>query len=144
MPWASDGFGPLDLTLLDHHHGVIEDWRALVTEIHRRGMYVLLDNTMATLGDLLAFVGYENETTPFTFDEYDVTYKSDRVYHDFQPGTVVNESCVYPRIWGEDGFPLTHTITDMMHGCKESEFDQVSTLCDPRSRLAHLHVSMAT
>lgn len=48
MPWSGDGYGPLDFTLLDRHHGMIEDWRALVTEIHRRGMYVVLDNTMAT------------------------------------------------------------------------------------------------
>lgn len=49
MPWGGDGFGPLDFTLLDRHHGAIEDWRALTTEIHRRDMYVILDNTMATL-----------------------------------------------------------------------------------------------
>jgi len=48
MPWSGDGYGPLDFTLLDAHHGVIDDWRALVTEIHRRDMYVILDNTMAT------------------------------------------------------------------------------------------------
>ena len=41
MPWSSDGFGALDFTLLDHHHGRIEDWRALVNEMHRRGMYVI-------------------------------------------------------------------------------------------------------
>lgn len=48
MPWSGDGYGPLDFTLLDHHHGVLDDWRALVTEIHRRDMYVILDNTLAT------------------------------------------------------------------------------------------------
>lgn len=53
MPWASDGYSPLDLTLLDHHHGVIADWRAAVAEIHARGMYIILDNTMATMGDLI-------------------------------------------------------------------------------------------
>ena len=48
MPWSGDGYGPLDFTLLDRHHGAIEEWRALITEIHTRGMYVVLDNTMAT------------------------------------------------------------------------------------------------
>jgi alpha-1,3-glucan synthase len=48
MPWAGDGYGPLDFTLLDHHHGDIEDWRMLITKIHKKGMYVILDNTMAT------------------------------------------------------------------------------------------------
>lgn len=51
-PWGGDGFGPLDFTLLDRHHGNIEAWRSLITEIHRREMYVILDNTMATLVSL--------------------------------------------------------------------------------------------
>jgi len=47
-PWSSDGYSPLDLTLLDRHFGNIDDWRAMISEIHRRGMYIILDNTMAT------------------------------------------------------------------------------------------------
>ena len=50
MPWAGDGYGPLDFTLLDKHNGAIEDWRSLTNEIHRRGMYVVLDNTVSTYG----------------------------------------------------------------------------------------------
>ena len=75
MPWSSDGFGALDFTLLDHHHGKIEEWRALITEIHRRGMYVIFDNTLGTMGDLLQWVGSENVSAPFEWDEYDVRYK---------------------------------------------------------------------
>lgn len=52
MPWSGDGYGPLDFTLLDRHHGAIQDWRELITEIHRRDMYVILDNTMATFVQL--------------------------------------------------------------------------------------------
>lgn len=48
QPWQSDGYSPLDLTLLDHHHGEIQDWRNLVTAIHDRDMYVVMENTMAT------------------------------------------------------------------------------------------------
>jgi len=48
VPWASDGYSPLDLTLLDHHFGTIAEWQAAITEIHRRGMYVVMDNTMST------------------------------------------------------------------------------------------------
>lgn len=48
MPWSPDGYGPLDFTLLDKHHGHIEDWRNLISEIHRRGMYVIFDNTVST------------------------------------------------------------------------------------------------
>jgi alpha-1,3-glucan synthase len=39
---------PLDLTLLDRHFGQILEWRTAIDEIHRRGMYVILDNTMST------------------------------------------------------------------------------------------------
>lgn len=48
QPWAPDSYSPLDLTVIDHHHGRIEEWRELITAIHERGMYVLLDNTMGT------------------------------------------------------------------------------------------------
>lgn len=48
MPWGSDGYSPLDLTLLDHHFGTIEDWQTMVAEAHRRGIRIILENTMAT------------------------------------------------------------------------------------------------
>lgn len=48
MPWTSDGYGVVDTTLLDAHFGTIQTWRDAITEIHKRGMYVLFDNTIAT------------------------------------------------------------------------------------------------
>lgn len=48
MPWSGDGYGPLDFTLFDKHHGTIDDWRDLVNAIHDRDMYIILDNTMST------------------------------------------------------------------------------------------------
>ena len=128
MPWASDGFGPLDFTLLDHHHGLIEDWRAFITEVHRRDMYVILDNTMATMGDLFAFEEYENETAPFNWNEYNVEYKTSRQYLDFQYSNGHNNSCQYPRMWNQTGWPMENPgILDHLNsGCKDSEFDQVS------------------
>lgn len=128
MPWSSDGFGALDFTLLDHHHGLIDDWRNLITEIHRRDMYVLLDNTLGTMGDLLQWVGSENVSAPFKWSEYDVRYKTSRRYHDFQIDNNLNTSCQYPRMWGEDGFPLSNSsVLDKFElPCRDSEFDQVS------------------
>ncbi|TAQ86379.1 hypothetical protein B7494_g5306 [Chlorociboria aeruginascens] len=115
MPWSGDGYGPLDFTLLDKHHGVIDDWRALITEIHSRDI----------MGDLIGFQGYLNASTPFNWNEYDFAWKSDRRYHDFQPGNAMNSSCKYPRMWGEDGYPVDSNITQhQMNGCKASEFDQ--------------------
>ena len=128
MPWASDGFGALDFTLLDHHHGKIEDWRNLITEMHRRGMYVVLDNTLGTMGDLIQWVGYENASAPFNWDEYDVRYKSSRQYHDFAIGNNEVPNCPYPRMWGEDGYRLRNqtVLEALKRPCKDSDFDQVS------------------
>jgi alpha-1,3-glucan synthase len=49
MPWKSDSYSPLDFTLLDHHFGKLAEWRAAIDEIHKRGMYILMDNTFSTL-----------------------------------------------------------------------------------------------
>ena len=65
QPWEADSYSvgvqyglciaswltprqPVDFSLLDPHFGTIEDWRTVIDEIHRRGMYIVLDNTMAT------------------------------------------------------------------------------------------------
>lgn len=48
LPWAYDGYSPVDLTLLDQHFGTLQQWREVVDDIHARGMYVVLDNTFAT------------------------------------------------------------------------------------------------
>jgi alpha-1,3-glucan synthase len=48
LPWAYDGYSPVDTTLLDMHFGTLEDWRRTITEIHNRDMYVLVDNTLST------------------------------------------------------------------------------------------------
>ena len=47
-PWEADGYSPLDFTLLDHHFGTTTEWQAAISDIHQRGMYVMLDNTMST------------------------------------------------------------------------------------------------
>ncbi|KAF2715738.1 glycosyltransferase family 5 protein [Pleomassaria siparia CBS 279.74] len=126
MPWSSDGFGALDFTLLDHHHGKIDDWRALITEMHNRGMYVILDNTLGTMGDLLQWVGSENVSAPFKYDEYDVSWKSTRQYLDFAVGDGETTTCTYPRFWGQDGYPLNNdTVSAAIKlPCKDSQFDQ--------------------
>lgn len=123
QPWASDGYSPLDLTLLDRHFGDIDAWREAIAEIHRRGMYVILDNTFATMGDLLGFEGYLNTSTPFTPREHDALWKTDRRYHDFSQSNSKLESCDYPRFWGDDGRPVTN-LTGYFTGCRDSDFDQ--------------------
>ena len=124
QPWAADGYSPLDLTLLDHHFGTIEEWRTVVAEIHRRGMYIILDNTMSTMADLIGFEGHRNSSTPFTIAEHRTLWKSDRRYFDFDLGNTYNDSCVYPRFWSDSGFPADPKVTGQMHGCYDSDFDQ--------------------
>ena len=100
-PWAGDGYGPLDLTLLDAHLGTIKHWQDLIADMHSRGMYVIFDNTMATLGDLLGFEGYLNESTPLSYTEHNALWKSDRRYHDFDFSNTELSECEYPRFWGQ-------------------------------------------
>ena len=87
-------------------------------------MYVVLDNTFATLGDLIGTEGYLNETVPFTLAEHKVQWKSDRRYWDFDIGNSYNETCQYPRFWNETGYPVDKAVTDQMKGCYDSDFDQ--------------------
>lgn len=87
-------------------------------------MYVILDNTFATLGDLIGFDGYLNTSAPFTLKEHHVQYKTDRQYWDFSFGNTYNKTCNYPAFWNETGFPIDQSIVDRMQGCYDSEFDQ--------------------
>lgn len=48
LPWTYDSYSPVDLTLLDPHFGTLALWQTAIDEIHKRGMYVILDNTFAT------------------------------------------------------------------------------------------------
>ncbi|KAL8830932.1 MAG: hypothetical protein Q9170_005506 [Blastenia crenularia] len=99
-PWGADGYSPLDLTLLDPHLGTVRQWQDLITDMHSRGMYVIVDNTMATMGDLIGFEGYLNLSTPLSYTEHNAVWKDSRRYHDFNFGNVELNECDYPRFWG--------------------------------------------
>ncbi|RDW75869.1 glycoside hydrolase family 13 protein [Coleophoma crateriformis] len=125
QPWGSDAYSPLDLTLLDAHFGDITKWREMTQAVHDRGMYVVLDNTMGTMGDLIAFDGYLNSSTPFQLTEHKVQWRDpDRQYLDFAFSEEYNTTCDYPRFWLETGYPVGTSVTDLMNGCYNSEFDQ--------------------
>ncbi|KAK9563021.1 Cell wall alpha-1,3-glucan synthase ags1 [Aspergillus fumigatus] len=124
QPWGADGYSTLDTTLLDQHFGNIDTWRNAITEIHKRGMYVIFDNTIATMGDLIGFEGYLNTTTPFSVKEHKALWKTDRRYVDFDIGNDYNSTCDYPRFWYEDGLPLPSEQADQLVGCYNSDFDQ--------------------
>jgi alpha-1,3-glucan synthase len=125
VPWASDAYSPLDHTLLDKHFGTIKQYRELIDALHQKGMYVILENTMATLGDLLAFKGFENQSTPFDFGGHDLLWKTGRRYHDYVQDNSWIEHCEYPRFWNQLGLPYHDGNTSRMVGCRAGDFDQV-------------------
>lgn len=123
-PWTYDSYSPLDLSILDQHWGTIETWRYAIQEIHARGMYVVLDNTFATMGDLIGFQGYLNDTAPFRTQEHKVQWKGSRQYNDFGIGNTYNSTCQYPKFWLETGYPVTEDVVRQFTGCYDSDFDQ--------------------
>lgn len=88
-------------------------------------MVLWLTRCVDSMGNLLSFEGYENASTPFSWQEHNFLWKGDRRYHDFAPGNDYNASCEYPRMWNQDGYPVGEEILSQQVGCKSSEFDQV-------------------
>nr|OQO18342.1 hypothetical protein B0A51_18106 [Rachicladosporium sp. CCFEE 5018] len=125
-PWAMDGYSPNDHTLLDRHFSTLESARASIQAIHDKGFYVILDNTFATMSDLFAFKGYENASTPWSFKEHDIYYKTDEQYRDFQQSNQWQPECPfpYPRFYDQAGNLLKDENTTRMAGCMKSDFDQ--------------------
>ncbi|KAK2048071.1 alpha-1,3-glucan synthase [Colletotrichum somersetense] len=124
-PWNYDSYSPLDHTLLDMHFGNITEWRSAIQEIHDRGMYIVFDNTMATMGDLIGFKKYLNSSAPFEPHEMEVVYKTDRQYLDWTFPTKYNETCEhFPRLYLEEGREVPQEIYDMFGGCYDGDFDQ--------------------
>ncbi|EKG16141.1 Glycosyl transferase family 1 [Macrophomina phaseolina MS6] len=123
LPWGADAYSPTDLTLLDWHFGNITIWRKAITEIHDRGMYVILDNTMSTMSDLIGFDGYLNSTAPFKWDEHTAIYKTSRRYWDFDVTNEQTDDCDWPKFWSKDATMVGSNVTDNFKSCKKSEFD---------------------
>lgn len=80
------------------------------------------------MGDLIAFTGFENASTPFDPKEHTALWKTDRRYPDFTFDNTYNPTCQYPRFWNESGglvLPQLNSNFSELVGCYESEFDQV-------------------
>lgn len=74
------------------------------------------------MGDLIGFTAYPNSSAPFTWNEYEYFWKSDRHYLDFEPGNDWDDAdCQYPRFWGDDGYPLNN-LSSVETECRASEF----------------------
>jgi alpha-1,3-glucan synthase len=77
----------------------------------------MIDNTMSTMGDLIAFEGYLNVSIPFETTEHEVLYRDpSRQYTDFAFGNTYNATCTYPRFWLESGVPVGSNVTDQLIG----------------------------
>jgi len=87
-------------------------------------MFVIMEHTMATLGDLIGFEDYLNASTPFDTEEYKAVWKSGREYRDFSFGNEYNETCNYPAFWNETGYPVSRDVRAQLTGCYDSDFDQ--------------------
>ena len=44
--------------MLDPHWGTLTDWQNAIDAIHAQGMYIMVDFTVGTMGDLVGFEGY--------------------------------------------------------------------------------------
>ena len=106
--------------MLDAHGATLQGWRDAISEMHRRGMYIMFDLTVGTLADLVGFKNYLNTSTTFSLYEHDAEWKTNQVYPDFAFTNKFNESCVLPKFWGDDGGPVVIKV----QGCYDSDFDQ--------------------
>ncbi|KAJ3045031.1 Cell wall alpha-1,3-glucan synthase ags1 [Rhizophlyctis rosea] len=121
MPWDYHGYNPIDLTLLDTHFGTLDEWRELMQEGHRRGLYFTADLTVSTLADWVGYEGYVNVSTPFTMDPYRAIYKTPYSYADFNISGEWDYNCQIPRFWGLDGFPQI-VPPQIRPGCFNNDF----------------------
>jgi alpha-1,3-glucan synthase len=90
---------------------------------------ILIEADYHSMGDLIGFEGFLNETAPFRPEEHKVQWKSSRQYTDFSFGNNYKETCEYPRFWNESGLPVlkdSNEVFAKLVGCYDSEFDQVS------------------
>lgn len=79
--------------------------------------------SIISMGDLLAFDGFENTTAPFDVHEHKVHYKTSRQYLDFNISNT-KVDCEFPRFWDETGQPVKQSVYDSLGTqCMDSDFD---------------------
>jgi alpha-1,3-glucan synthase len=105
--------------------------------MYRSGIAVIfIETDYHSMGDLLGFEGFLNETAPFRPEEHKVQWKSSRQYTDFSFGNNYKDNCDYPKFWNESGLPVLKDSNEnfaKLIGCYDSEFDQVSYALSKRS-----------
>ncbi len=106
------GYGQIDFTLLDDRFGTLKDFRHLVTEAHKRQMYVIVDIVVNHMGDLLYAKDSKESFTPFRFHtgEYDLYYREPALtYSDFHIENYFDPEGQYPAVYNQKGKLVTDT-----------------------------------
>jgi alpha-1,3-glucan synthase len=120
QPWDYHQYNPIDLTIVDAHRGTVEEWRRFTSEAHRRGMVIMIDLTVETLGDLTYFDGFLNQTAPLSLRGYDMIYRSNKTYQDFELTNDRIENCEWPKFYDSiTGLPV---LVDVPNGCYADHF----------------------
>jgi alpha-1,3-glucan synthase len=60
LPWDSHYYNPYDFSVIDQHLGNLAAYRRMIDAAHAKGLYVMIDLTVNTAGNLLYFDGYRN------------------------------------------------------------------------------------
>lgn len=95
----------------------------LIAHVYR---YVVMDNTVSTMGDLIGFKGYLNVSAPFVPEhEHEALWKTPRRYMDWHFGTKYNDTChALPRLYFDNGTEAGNAVFDTFGGCYDGDFDQ--------------------
>lgn len=93
-----------------------------------RGIEIYGELTYHSMGNLIGFEGFLNESAPFREEEHKAVYKTSQRYPDFGFTNKYLEKCDYPRFWSESGeraTPETDSNLTKLTGCYDGDFDQV-------------------
>lgn len=100
------GYAQIDFTLLDDRFGTLQDFREMVDEAHRLGMYVIVDIVVNHMDNLFYFEGHEHEGAPFRL--HDGEYKllprnPQETYVDFKVDNTFYREGSYSDIYDDGG-----------------------------------------
>jgi len=103
MAAAYHGYHVVDFTLLDRHFAwTLADVREFVDEVHRRGMWVIMDANYQHMGPI-----FEAELLNETLSQVETTYKPLEGYEAFAtfPADIRLDNTFFPPVGGEDPCP---------------------------------------
>jgi alpha-1,3-glucan synthase len=106
------GYGQIDYTLLDERFGTLADFRAMVSQAHALGLYVIVDIVVNHLENLYYFEGHPSDGAPFRLHsgEYQLLPRNPaETYTDFPVNNTWYPTGQYCDVFGDDGYRRTDT-----------------------------------